>query len=169
MNDGWDLIEQALDSAWDAIKTTRPRVGIKRTGGSRVGAADFDPATIVGGAYAAGMASPYIGKGISKLAGKLGKPLERAMGSGFAEKKQNTSRLGRLIQAPAKAGRGGPVAGHGGVSWPPKNAASRVTGRQQGRRPSQGAARAGAHGRPIGRPVSQLGGVRRSRGSFALT
>ena len=165
MNDGWDLIEQAFDSAWDAVKTTRPRFGIKRSGGSRVGATDFDPVTT---AFAAGIATPYIGKKISQGMHHLGKPFERAMGSGFAEKKQNTSRLGKLIQAPAKAGRGGPAAGHGGVSWPPKNAASRVTGRQQGRRPSQGAARAGAHGRPIGRPVSQLGGVRRSRGSFAL-
>jgi hypothetical protein len=147
VTDPWALVEQAFfDGAWDAQKSTRPRFGIKKTGGSRMGdAADFDP---VLGAYAAGVAAPYVGRKLSQGINRIGNPIERAMGRGFAERKPATSRIGKLLQAPAKAGRGG------GAS---RKAASRG-------RPGA------AHGRPMSRPVSQLGGVRRApHGSFMLT
>lgn len=144
--DAWDRIEQAFfDGAWDAsTKLTRPRFGIKRTGASRIGdAADIEPATM--GAFAAGMAAPYAFKKLDKLA-------TRAMGSGFAERKAATTPMGKLLQAKGggaartgryqpTAGRSGVAPGRGGVAWPPRNAASRVTGRSPG------------GGRPVGRPV----------------
>lgn len=66
--------------------------------------ADLDPITISAGlGFGAGLLAKPARRGLNKGIDLAGKPIEKLMGRGFAERKPATTAIGKLLQAPGKA------------------------------------------------------------------